>query len=147
MQSHFGGLALDVPQQQRGLNEKKTTETESNDTNISKAKRHWARGLGGWRVPGGNVIPGSRIGWLQEGGMLLTARRREGGKKGKGRKNKRERKRVQHPYCAELKGCRMSCLFLQFFNRGGTSSLQYLYFPGAAPTVFQYKCNVVNWNQ
>lgn len=79
----------------------------------------------GWEgdeSPGGIVIPGSRIRRLRGEEMLVTGRGREGGKKGKGSKTKRERKRVQHPYCAELKGCCLSCLFLPFFNRGGTSS-------------------------
>lgn len=77
MQSHFGGLALDVPLRRRGLNDKKATEAESNDTNISKAKRYQVRRLG-MMISGGIIIPGSRIRWLQGGEMLLT-----GGKKKK----------------------------------------------------------------
>lgn len=118
MQSHFGGLALDVPQQRCVWNEKKATEGENDDTNISGAKRPRAKDLWGWWVPGGIVIPGSRFRWLQWGGKLLPARKGEKQK----RKKIKERKRVQHPYCGELQWCCTTCLFLQFFNWGGTSS-------------------------
>lgn len=73
---------------------------------------------GGWKgdgVLGGIIIPGSRISWLQGGEMLLNPKREGRGEKGNRYKSTASTLR-------RTKGCCTSCLFLQLFNRGGTSS-------------------------
>lgn len=114
MQSHFGGLALDIPQQQRGLNEKEATEAEAMTLIPQKPKGTRPGGWKGDRVLRGITIPGSRISWLQGGEMVLNTKR-----EGRGEKWEKE---GTASTLHRTKGVLHVLLFLQLINRGGTSS-------------------------